>query len=115
MRDSRRGECLWQEWIGDGLEPDQPDSVIFYTEEHVDLEHEVVRRALASALQRDGVAVTLGDGYKAIERAAISESYAGTVDGSLELHVCDETGETSYGDMVDDLLCVTLVEVPVAT
>jgi hypothetical protein len=112
VRDSRKGECLWQEWTGEGYEPDDPDySVIFFTIDHVDVEHEVVRRALASALQREGVADSLGDGYRSIDTATVSCGYAGEVEGSRELHVCDEEGETSYGDLVDSVTEVTWVEV----
>lgn len=111
MRDSRAGECLWQEWTGDGLEPRTASSVLFFTFEHVDVEHEVVRRALASALQRDGLAVSLGRGYAAVEAASIHHSHAGTVDGAPDLTACDETGETYYGDQVDKPLPITWVEV----
>lgn len=112
MRDSRKGECLWQEWTGEGYEPSlQGSSVVFFTNEHVDVEHDVVRRALASALQREGVADSLGDGYRLIEEGAVLCGNAGEVDGSHELHVCDEDGETLYGDYVDNLIEVTWVEV----
>ena len=51
------GELLWKEWTGEGYEPLHEYSVTFFTEDHIDLENELIRRALASALQRDGVAV----------------------------------------------------------
>lgn len=111
MRDSRAGECLWQEWTGDGLTPQTASSVIFFTFEHVDVEHDVVRRALASALQRDGIAVSLGRGYAAVEEATISTGHAGHVDGARELTLCDEHGETYHGEQVDNTLPITWVEV----
>ena len=111
MRDSRIGECLWREWTGEGYEPSRDDALIFYTDDHVDVEHDIVRRALASALQRDGSAVTLGQGYGAIEGAVISQGYVGEVDGSREYYLCDEDGETPHGDLVDNLTPVTWVEV----
>jgi hypothetical protein len=111
MRDSRAGECLWREWTGEGIEPTRDSSVIFYTDEHVDVEHEVVRRALASALQRDGSAVTLGEGFGAIDNGTISQGYAGEVGGSRELYLCNSDGETSHGDPVENLTPITWVEV----
>lgn len=111
VRDSRAGETLWREWTGEGFEPASQTSVVFYTDEHVDVEHEVVRRALASALQRDGSAVSLGEGFGAIDNGVTTQGYAGTVDGSTELYYCDEDGETEHGDLVDDLTPVTWVEV----
>lgn len=111
MRDSRAGECLWQEWTGNGQEPTTASSVLFFTFDHVDLDHEVVRRALASALQRDGVSQSLGLGYAAIQAGTVTLGYAGTVDGDRDLTACDERGETYYGDQVDKPLPVTWVEV----
>ena len=111
VRDSRIGECLWSEWTGDGFDLSLSDSLAFYTEGHVDIEHEVVRRALASALQRDGSADSLGQGYRLVETAVITQGYAGVVDGAREFHACDEEGTTPYGDQVDNLTPVTWVEV----
>lgn len=111
MRDSRAGECLWREWTGEGFETSLSDSLVFFTDEHVDVEHEVVRRALASALQRDGSATSLGEGFSAIDNGVTNQGYAGTVDGSTELYYCNEDGETEHGDYVDDLTPITWVEV----
>ena len=111
MRDSRAGECLWQEWTGDGLEPSTASSVLFFTFDHVDVEHEVVRRALASALQRDGTSESLGRGYGAIQAGTTSQGYAGTIEGERDLTLCNEHGETYYGDQVQQPLPITWVEV----
>lgn len=110
-RDSRIGESLWSEWSGDGFESSKDDALIFYTSEHVDVEHEVVRRALASALQRDGSVTSLGQGYAAIENATVTQGYAGEIDSSLDLTVCDETGETREGELVDEIVNITWVEI----
>ena len=110
-RDSRPGECLWREWTGEGYTSSKPDAIVFYTDEHVDVEHDVVRRALASALQRDGSATSLGQGFTSIDNGTVSQGYAGEVDGSCDLYVCDENGETTYGDIVENLTQVTWVEV----
>lgn len=110
MKDSRAGETLWYEWTGDGLDVDA-DALVFFTVGHVDIEHEVVRRALASALQRDGSAVSLGDGYGRLDNATTMHGYAGFVDESLDFVVCNEDGETREGDTVDDTIAVTWVQV----
>jgi hypothetical protein len=111
MKDSRVGECLWSEWTGVGQEPTKLESMFFFTVEHVDLEHDVVRRALASALQRDGSVVSLGHGYGAVEGATTTCEYAGYVDGDNELTICNSNGETYYGDVVDEIIPITLVEI----
>jgi hypothetical protein len=111
MQDSRKGELLWKEWTGEGYEPFLDDSVVFFTDEYVDVENELIRRALASALQRDGVSISLGDGFKAIDSATISHGHAGEVDEALDLTVCDEEGETREGDLVDEIFEITWVEV----
>lgn len=111
MKDSRIGELLWKEWTGEGYEPLHEYSVTFFTEDHIDLENELIRRALASALQRDGVAVTLGKGFQYLESSLTNYGYAGEVDGDNELTACDEEGETREGDSVDGLTPITWVEV----
>jgi hypothetical protein len=108
MRDLRTGECLWSEWTGEGFDT-ASDEPVFFTEGYVDIEHELVARALASALQRDGSAVTLGDGYRMLDNAKWSQGYAGYVDGDIDLVACDETGETREGDEVDEALEITWV------
>jgi hypothetical protein len=109
MKDSRAGETLWYEWTGSDLE--SSSSTIFFTVGHVDLEHEVVRRALASALQRDGTAVSLGDGFRALDDASATHGHAGIVDGDRDFSVCTSDGETREGDFVDEILPVTWVEI----
>jgi hypothetical protein len=112
MRDSRAGEFLWNEWTGEGYEPTNPDAeLFFFTEEHVDVEHEVVRRALASALQRDGSVVSLGQGFSSLESSTVVQGFAGYVDESLDLYLCDEYGETQDGDYVDQVIPITWVEI----
>ena len=111
MKDSRVGELLWKEWTGSGYEPLHEDSVTFFTEDHVDIENELIRRALASALQRDGVSVSLGNGFKYLDSAVINYGYAGEVDGDMDFTACGEDGETREGEIVDHTLPVTWVEV----
>lgn len=114
MKDSRVGELLWKEWTGDGFDPQFEESVVFFTDEHVDLENEIVRRALASALQRDGISISLGNGFQSLENANITLGYAGEVDEDIDLSVCDENGETPYGDSVDEIVPITWVEVVIS-
>jgi hypothetical protein len=109
MRDVRTGECLWSEWTGEGLSADFSEPV-FFTQGHVDIENEIVGRALASALQRDGSAETLGDGFKLVQKARVTHGHAGLVDGDIDYAVCDELGETREGDEVDEVLEVTWVD-----
>ncbi len=112
MKDSRKGESLWSEWDGYGFHHKLDDnSIVYYTYDHVDLEHEVVRRALASCIQRDGVVSSLGEAYKLIDSASITQGYAGEVDGNYYLTICDEYGSTSYEDKVTSILHITFVEV----
>lgn len=111
MKDQRPGEFLWEEWQGLGYESRVESSVTYYTFEHIDLDNDLVRRALASALQRDGVAISLGDGFAMIEKSAPYYGWAGFVDDDQEYSVCDEHGETEYGDFVDSILPTTWIEI----
>lgn len=101
---------MWSEWTGYAYSPATAARLIFFTEGHIDLDNEVVRRALASSLQRDGSAVSLGDGFRLLEEAEVVQGYAGEVDGEIDFSACDENGETTDGDYVDDVIEVTWVE-----
>lgn len=111
MKDSRIGECLWSEWTGEGHEYLASSDLLFFTEEHVDIEHEVVRRALASALQRDGSAVSLADGFRLIDGAEPYYAFAGEVDGDTVSTICNDLGETREGDIVDSVKPITIVAI----
>lgn len=106
MKDARPGEQLWLEW-GD----DFSSSLTYYTVDHVSLDEDVVRRALASTLQRDGLADSLSDGFKLLESADVSFGYAGCLEDDVELLLCDEFGETKHGDLTDNYFPATFVEV----
>jgi hypothetical protein len=107
MKDKRPGEHLWLEWTGDGY--NSSSSIVLFTTEHVDVENEVVRRALASSIQRSGIVDSLGDGFAIINDASVACGLAGIVDGELDFSVCDEVGETPYGDPVKEICKVTWV------
>lgn len=109
MKDSRIGESLWLEWTGDDYS--SSDAIVFYTEDHVDLENETVKRALASALQRDGIVSSLAEGFRLVENAPICQGFAGFVDGDFELTMCNEFGETKNGDEVDEIMNLTWVDI----
>jgi len=111
MNDSRPGETLWSEWLGEDYSLFSSGGIVYYTIEHVDIETEVVKRALASSLQRDGVALSLGEGYKFVESGVPTHGYVGYTDGDDEPTVCDADGETYYGDEIDEVLEATWVEI----
>lgn len=109
---SRAAEQLWAEWSGYGYEASGYKSVTYFTNAHVDLQNDVVLSGLSSALQRDGLVDTMWQGKQAIQVSSInSHGFAGSVDGDADLTVCDVNGETFYGDSVDALIPITLVEV----
>jgi ABC-type transport system substrate-binding protein len=98
------------EWTGNGYEPSTSPHFVFFTETHIDLENEVVRRALASAIQREGLVFSLGNGYGSIDNAHTVYGYCGYIEGERELTLCDEEGETEHGDTVERAGPVTWVE-----
>lgn len=106
----RVGEGLWSEWDGELYENASSKENVFYTFEHIDVDNEIVKRALASAIQRDGLADSLGDAFKLIENSYVVYGWAGTEDEEVYLTYCDSTGETKYGDFVDKIKEVTFVE-----
>lgn len=110
MRDSRAGQALWSIWEGEGYEPTTSAKYIFHTDAHVDVENDVVRRALASAIQREGLVFSLGNGYGSIDSATVVQGYCGYLPGDRDLTVCDEDGDTPYGDHIDIPIFTTWVE-----
>jgi len=108
---SRRGESLWNEWTGEGIELASPLSILFYTIDHVDVEHEVVRRALASVLQREGLVDSLGQAFAILQDSRVTQGYSGEVTGEFDPSVCDIHGMTYYGDVVMSPRPTTWVEV----
>jgi hypothetical protein len=110
MKDSRVGQSLWEEWYGLGYDEFRPNSMVFYTIDHVSLDEDVVLRALASCLQRDGIADSLLDGFNLLSKASVTHTYAGVTDTDSELSICDSDGYTEYGDLVEEIKRVTLVD-----
>lgn len=110
MKDVRLGESLWNEWTGEGYDPQGAPELVYYTIDHVDTDNEIVRRALASTLQRDGIADSLSDGFKMLEKGVYEFGFAGYLEGESDYTVCDENAETQYGDYVDEPLPFTWIE-----
>jgi hypothetical protein len=111
MKDSRIGESLWFEWDGSGFEPSYPSSNIYYTEGTVDLEPDIVRKALASSLQRDGIAISLANAFMMLNSSVVTYGYAGILDDEVYQTVCDIDGFTQTGEKVDSVTAATWVEV----
>lgn len=112
MKDSRLGESLWFIWNKE--EGDifyYPDSIVLYTKEHVDLEQEIVRRALASTLQREGVSHSLSVSFSMIDTSITIYGHVGKYQDSDQEVICTESGETYDGDVVSNIEAVTWVEV----
>lgn len=111
MKNDRAGDWLWEEWDGEGFEAVSDDhTAIYSTSAFVELTNDLVKRALASCLQRDGVAHSLSDGFKMIEAGTVTHGYAGFIDGENFPTVCDNLGVSEYGDFVDKLTSMTWVE-----
>jgi hypothetical protein len=110
MKDTRFGDDLWQEWDGSELSFNKySDSTVYYTEDHTNIKNDLVRRALASALQKDGIAVSLGEGFKIIENSRVEYGWAGFLEDENTLSKCDENGETDYGDLVVNSVAITWI------
>jgi hypothetical protein len=112
MKDSRIGESLWSLWDGLGYTPELNSSIVYYTEGHVDIEHELVRKALASSIQRDGIVYSLFEAYNSIDRGRASCVWAGLANDEIYQEVCNEIGVTDSGAEVLELVPITFVEVP---
>jgi hypothetical protein len=114
MKDSRKGETLWSQWAGHGYATDSTDSVVFFTEDHIDIHNEIVRRALASAIQRDGTVHSLGEAFSLLDgTVGVSNTYAGLLDGDTEYTICDKNGTTIYEDTLEEVIPITVVEIHV--
>lgn len=109
MRDIRHGEHLWQSWEGEGYFFESNFEIIYFTLGEVDYDNDLVRRALASSLQRDGVVDSLSDGFKIIEDSVPSLGFVGFLPGETEYVVCDSDGETEYGDTVVEVINATWI------
>jgi len=110
MKDLRPGEHLWFWWEGEGYFADTRSELIYFTLGHVDVDNDVVLRALASTLQRDGIVDSLGEGFRMAEAGVTQQGHVGILPGESVYYVCDEDGETEYGDQVENSLDATWIE-----
>jgi hypothetical protein len=111
MKNDRVGDWLWEEWIGEGYESSNSHGgTVYCTTEWVDIDNDLIKRALASCLQRDGVVDSLSEGFKVAESAIIVKSYAGFLEEEKTMTICNESGETEFGDSVSSKFFITLVE-----
>jgi hypothetical protein len=106
----RAGEWLWEEWDGEGYESNYFNSFIYVTYDNVNINEEIVKRALASCIQRDGIVDSLSDAFSMIERSEVSHGYVGFVEGEKFPFVTNEFGETSRGDSTNYFLKATWVD-----
>jgi len=79
-------------WEGEGFDYDDATETIYFTFGHVDLENDIVRRALASVFQRDGLADSLSDGFHLIDSARAHCAFAGLLPGGAGLHSLQRAG-----------------------
>lgn len=113
MKDRRHGDHLWMEWTGDGYEPETETDLIFYTEEVVDIEIPLIQKALASALQREGIVDSLSDGYSLISNAVVVHGFVGSIEKDIVPTACDVYGNTALGEHLQVFTACTWVELPV--
>lgn len=108
----RIAEDLWFEWTGDGFNKNGYKSVVYFTYDHVDMHNPTCLGGLASCIQRDGLVDSLSAARESIQKSSMFyHGFAGIVDENPDLTICNENGETFYGDSVDQINKITLVEV----
>lgn len=102
---------MWSLWEGEGYDSSFSSAIVYHTEGHVDIDHEVVRKALASSIQRDGIVYSLFEAFTLIDSGVCSQEWAGSFSGEMYQEVCDEEGLTASGAVVETLVPITFVEV----
>lgn len=113
MKNDRAGEWLWEEWDGEGFYTHMDENIVYVTYDDVDLENDLVKRALASCLQRDGVTDTLFLAMQKVEGSRVVHGFAGFTEGEKYPSKTDEFGETEDGDETDYVTMATWVECPI--
>jgi hypothetical protein len=110
-KDSRIGESLWFIWDGEGHKLSSDESIVFYTEEHIDIEEDVVRKALASSIQREGISDSLSNGFSLIASGISGHSYAGYSLVSERQHICNDNGYSESEEKLTGVVPITWVEI----
>lgn len=111
MKNDRPGEWLWEQWDGEGFNQSNNASIIYVTFDSVDIYNDVVKRALASCIQRDGVSDSLADGFAMIERSSTTHGFVGFIEGEKFPFVTDEFGYTMDGEDTDYISEATWIEI----
>lgn len=113
MKNDRPGDWLWEQWDGEGYdsEIDPNKTAVYVTYDDVDVQGDLVKRALASCIQRDGVSDSLADGFRMVDTARVFQGYVGYVDGERFSYVTDEFGVTRDGGSTDTVFQATWVEI----
>jgi hypothetical protein len=101
---------MWGEWDGDGYEPTVEGVTVYITSEHPDIHHPLVSRALASALQRDGLTRGLGHGMRVVQDGVTVQGFVGNVLDETTLTLCNHAGVTPLGDILENVVPMTWVE-----
>lgn len=112
MKDHRHGEHLWMEWTGEGYTPSTSAEIVFYAEEIVNINIPLIQKALASALQREGIVDSLSDGYNLISKGTAVHGYFGYVGGDIIPTACSVLGITEYGEKLEAFNSCTWIELP---
>ena len=110
-KDSRIGESLWFIWDGEGHSLSSDDSIVFYTEEHIDIEEDVVRKALASSIQREGISDSLSGGFSLIASGISGHSFAGYSLVSERQYICNDSGASESEEQLTGVVPITWVEI----
>ena len=110
-KDSRIGESLWFIWDGEGHEVSSNESIVFYTEEHIDIEQDVVRKALASSIQREGISDSLSGGFSLIASGISGHSFAGSSLVSEKQYICNDAGVSESEEQLSGVVPITWVEI----
>ena len=110
-KDSRIGESLWFIWDGNDQDPFHRDSIVFYTEEHIDIEEDVVRKAFASSIQREGISDSLSGGFTLIASGISGHTYAGYCLESERQLICNADGYSESGSPLSGVVPVTWVAI----
>jgi hypothetical protein len=110
-KDSRIGESLWFIWDGEGHKVSSDESILFYTEEHIDIEEDVVRKALASSIQREGISDSLSGGFSLIASGLTGHDYAGYSLVSEKQYICNSDGISESEEQLTGVVPITWVEI----
>lgn len=98
MRRRKVSKSEWLTWEGDDFPRTfHSDSVVFYITGHFDLNSDQeLRKDLATAIQREGIALSLGKSFSLIDSASISHAGYCAEDPEVDLPVYCDLDDESY-------------------